>query len=204
MWRSDPARAAEAKCLIVTRGYDPPMISIHSFNLRSGYCSFHVATHQTVQHSCRGSLASFTLHCPLVTHGLNCQLGPCISLSGIPSFVMAVAPVSPERRKRILRVLFISLLLDLVRRLIAIKVLYADKTRYHSLSSSLSSRSLLSSIAILRHPLKARIPYSIESLLASMHTRTPFPDPSTIAMILSSLAAHSDPSSPSFRPSHRL
>jgi hypothetical protein len=106
-------------------------------------------------------------------------------------------------RKKVLRVLFISLLLDLVRH--ALFVLPTDwqsnSTRYRLHSSCHSSPSSSNSTVTMRPAI--RTPSSPRSSAASTRTRTRSRSPSTRATTSSCSAAHSAHSSRYARPWHR-
>ena len=114
----------------------------------------------------------------------------------------AQAPVSPERRKKVLKVLFISLLLDLVCVTLEYNVSHALHTltfsRYPSPSFFPCFLSSLSSTATSkRSPPR---PSSRRSSPDSTRTRTASASRSTIAMISSSLVVRSARCSRSARP----
>ena len=117
---------------------------------------------------------------------------------------MATTAISPAQRKNILKVLFISLLLDLVCQLSVPEKTVADHHRYLLLSFFLYSRSSSNSTAISKHLPGVQTPSSIASYLVSMRTRTLSLAPSTIVTTSFSWGAHSDPFSPSSKPSHLL
>lgn len=120
--------------------------------------------------------------------------------------------VDAATRKRVLKVVFISLTLDLVSR-VPVACLPRDPSadtsppRYPSPSSSLCSPSSSNSTATLkpqptRTPLP-RIPSCHGSSASSMPTRPPLRAPSTLAMILYCSAAPSARCSPCSRLSRR-
>lgn len=115
---------------------------------------------------------------------------------------MAAIAIPPAQRKKILRVLFISLLLDLVIWQFTSITSVADSHRYLLHSYFLYSRNSSSSTAILKHLPRVPTPSSVASYLGSTHIRTPFHVLSTIATTSFSWAVRSDPYFPSFKPSH--
>lgn len=121
--------------------------------------------------------------------------------------------VDAATRKRVLKVVFISLLLDLVSRVsVALPrsrptISLHEFARYPSPSSSLSSPSSSNSTATpkpqpTRTPL-LRTPSCHGSSASSMPTRPPLRAPSTLAMTLYCSVAPLDRSSPCSRPSRR-
>lgn len=130
---------------------------------------------------------------------------------------MSSPPIPAVRRKQILKVIFISLLLDLVSHLPPSKLLNCDMSRdiqrsqllintsrFHSLSFFPFSLSSLNSIAISKHPLPRPHPLphcSTPFSPPSIPTNAPLPALSTTATMSSFSAVLSAPSSPSFKPS---
>lgn len=95
---------------------------------------------------------------------------------------MSASPVSPAKRKKILRVIFISLLLDLVCQYLFRRSQPANKSRYRSHSSSPSFPSFSNFTAISKPPMTPR-PSSIVSSPVLMPINSHSPGPSAIATI---------------------
>ncbi len=114
---------------------------------------------------------------------------------------MATTPLSPARRKQILRVIFISLLLDLVSEAANRRREPADSARFPSPSSCRCSPNFSSFTATTNQVKAHRTPFSVVSSVASMPTSNHFHVPSAIAMTLSFWVEPWVPCSPSYKQS---
>jgi hypothetical protein len=116
---------------------------------------------------------------------LLCSLARLHTAQAFSEMGADTAPVAPALRKRVLKVLFISLLLDLVRHcpFVSPSMLADQDSRYRSHLSSLSFPSSSSSTATMRPAIRTRS--SPRSLRASTRTRIRSRNPSSRATILS-------------------
>lgn len=153
-------------------------------------------------HFCRAQPSTFCHSLTSCAFGRPLRATRSSPASAGPLLAMAAIAIPPAQRKKILKVLFISLLLDLVNWLSTSINSVADSHRYLLHSYFLYSRNSSSSTAILKHLPRVPTPSLVAYYLGSTHIRTPFHALSTIATTSFSWAVHSDPYFPSSKPSH--